>query len=103
MKTLAVLLGLTSLLLVGCGTTPPVVVERDRLIVIAPPVSCTIAVEWDEEFEPYGKPNRELAGSWADRGDGLRIANERLACVRSAIDAAREAATRPPEPASPGT
>lgn len=62
---------------------------------IEPPASCTAAVEWDEEFEPHGRPNRELAGSWAGRGDALTVANERLACVRSAVEAARRVAAAP--------
>jgi hypothetical protein len=96
MKTLLALLGSTSLLLAGCGTTPPLVVNRDRLVVIEPPASCTAAVDWDEDFEPYGQPNRALGGSWASRGDSLAVANERLACVRSAIETAKRALSGAP-------
>lgn len=96
MKTLAVLLGLTSLLLAGCGTKPPLIVERERLLVVEPPSSCLATIDWDRDFDPYGQSNRELAQSWAARGDALAIAEERLACVRSAVQAAKRAAAPTP-------
>ena len=88
-------------MLVGCGTKPPLIVERERLLVVEPPASCLATVDWDRDFDPYAQPNRALAQSWAARGDALAIAGERLACVRSAVQAAKRAASPTPGVGAP--